>query len=73
MNKYNFNIKVETDKVLNNDQKSEILADFRARLNGLHTECPENLKDANIVITREVTLEDIGEALFQSICKVGKI
>lgn len=63
MNKYIFNIIVKTDKVLNNADKSEILADFRARLNGYSTECPKCLKEADIQITREVTMDDIGEAL----------
>lgn len=63
MNKYIFNIKIETDKVFNNEDKDVILNDFRARLSGYTTETPECLKGASIEITREVSLNDIAEAL----------
>lgn len=63
MNKTKYIINVETQQELNNDQKTELLADFRARLMGYHTEAPDFIRGSNITITRELTNEDIKNSL----------
>lgn len=50
MNGYVFQIVVKTENQLNNDDLSIILRDFHARLQGYYTECPEQLKGANVEI-----------------------
>ena len=63
MNRYNFTITVETNKILSGDDKLKMLADLRARLMGYQTETPDSLKDGNITIRREISLDDIAEAI----------
>jgi hypothetical protein len=47
---YTFEININIDKELDVDDLSIIKKNFWARLQGYYTECPEQLKDANIAI-----------------------
>jgi len=63
MNKSEFIIRVETETELSNEQKMILLADFRNRLQGYHTQAPDFLEGAGITITRKLTNDDIMQSL----------
>jgi len=63
MNKYAFNIIVETDKVLNNAEKSEILEAIKINTGRIQKAGGYILNDATLRVSREVTIDDISEML----------
>lgn len=63
MNTTKYIINVFTEQKLNNEQKTELLVDFRHRLMGYSTQAPDFIRGGDITITRELCNEDIAEAL----------
>jgi len=63
MSKTRYIINVETPQDLNNEQKLELLADFRTRLMGYSTQAPDFIRGSSITITRELSNEDIMESI----------
>lgn len=51
MSKTKITIIIERDFPLTDEEISIAMGDFRARLQGYYTKCPESLKTANIIIT----------------------
>ena len=60
---YTFNISVITDRILNNDDKSEVMEAIKANIGRIKKTGGHLLHDSEIQVTREVSLEDIGEAI----------
>ena len=60
---YTFNISVITDRILNNDDKSEVMEAIKANIGRIKKAGGHLLHDSEIQVTREVSLEDIGEAI----------
>jgi len=63
MRKTTYIINVVTEAELNNEQKTELLADFRNRLQGYTTHSPEYLRGAKITITRQLSNDDIMQSI----------
>jgi len=63
MNKYTFNIIVETDKVLNNKEKGEIMEAIKINTGRIQKTAGYVLDGATLRITREVTPNDVMESL----------
>jgi len=63
MNNSTYIINVETETELNNEQKMELLADFRNRLQGYTTQAPDFVRGAKITITRKLSNEDIMDSI----------
>lgn len=61
MNKYEFNITVVTEKDFNNNDKAEIIEVIRGEV--LRMKKSPLLVDSMVIVSREVTDEDIAEAL----------
>jgi len=71
MNRYTFNIIVETDKVLNNEDKSEVMEAIRNNTTRIQKSGGYVLKGAVLRVSREVTMNDIAQSLRKSTPKIN--
>ena len=60
---YRFNVLVITDKVLNNDDKSEVMEAIKSQIGRIKKAGGHFLHESEIQVTREVSLNDIAEAI----------
>jgi len=67
MNRYTFNVIVETDKVLNNEDKSEVMEAIKINIGRIQKSGGYVLKGAVLRVSREVTMNDIAESLTKPI------
>jgi len=67
MNRYEFNITVVTDKKLNNDEKVKIIQAIRGEVGRIKKAGGYLLHDSKIIVSREITDDDIMEALRENI------
>ena len=63
MNKYEFNITVVTDKKLNIDDKVDVIQAIRGEVERIRKAGGYLLEDSKIIVSREITDDDIMEAL----------
>lgn len=60
---HRFNISVITDRVLNNDDKSEVMEAIKSQVGRIKKAGGHLLHDSEIRVSREVGLNDIAEAI----------
>lgn len=73
MNRYTFNIIIETDKVLNNEDKSEVMEAIRNNTTRIQKSGGYVLKGAVLRVSREVTMNDIVESLDKSTPEINHL
>lgn len=73
MNKVKITIVVKTDKELNSNDIFAIMADFKARLEGYHTEPPEQLINAELNIDSKYFINDNEKDIYLEIKNLNDI
>jgi hypothetical protein len=66
MNRYTFNITVETDKVLNNEGKTEVMEAIKTNIGRIRKLGGHLLVGSKLTVSREVTMTDLAEAMGES-------
>jgi len=63
MKRYTFNIIVETNKDLNNEDKSEVMEAIKLHIGSIKKTGSFVLDKATLRVSREVTMDDLAEAI----------
>lgn len=69
MSKLKMSINIKTEKELDIEDIYIIMQDIKARLEGYVTDVPEQLKDANLNIDENYSIDDVEKNLFTGIKK----
>ncbi|MEA3295888.1 MAG: hypothetical protein U9Q27_01980 [Patescibacteria group bacterium] len=67
MGKLKMSINIETEKELDIKDVYIIMQDIKARLEGYVTDVPEQLKDANLIIDENFSIDGVEKNLFTEI------
>lgn len=67
MSKIKISINVETEKELSLNDIYIIMQDFKARLEGYTTEVPEQLKNANLNVDENYSVDNVEKNIFTEI------
>jgi hypothetical protein len=73
MSETKITIVVKTDKELNGNDIFAIMENFKARLEGYHTEPPEQLKNAELNIDGKYFINDNEKDIYVEIKKLAEI